>query len=284
MSTNAAVPTAGAGDFSSAVDDAVSPSAAAGVDDEGHFKTTATAALPLHWHPSAQTVSLQGEVDATYAFVPMLVCCLGTGLTDATLFNVYGSFVSMQTGNTVFIALGTLGGGTYTWARSLCSLLFFVFGSFFFARFHLLLGGARLKRTLVSSFLLQTLCVVVASAIIQSGAVDGHYPTSIASDTVNWGELVAIALLSFQAAGQIVNSRGLGLGEVPTVVITSLLCDLVSDPKVFARIAENPKRNRRALGFLLTLAGAICGGWLSKGTSSVQASLWLVAGIKLAIS
>lgn len=97
---------------------------------------------------------------------------------------------------------------------------------------------------------------------------------------MDFTELAPIALLSFQAAGQIVNSRGLGMGEVPTVVITSLLCDLVSDENVLAPLKRNVKRNRRAIAFVLTLAGAICGGWLSKATGAVQPSLWFVACIK----
>lgn len=97
---------------------------------------------------------------------------------------------------------------------------------------------------------------------------------------MDFTELAPIALLSFQAAGQIVNSRGLGMGEVPTVVITSLLCDLVSDENVLEPLKRNVKRNRRAIAFVLTLAGAICGGWLSKATGAVQPSLWFVACIK----
>ena len=97
---------------------------------------------------------------------------------------------------------------------------------------------------------------------------------------MDFTELAPIALLSFQAAGQIVNSRGLGMGEVPTVVITSLLCDLVSDERILAPLKKNVKRNRRAVAFMLTLAGAICGGWLSKATGTVQPSLWFVAAIK----
>lgn len=102
---------------------------------------------------------------------------------------------------------------------------------------------------------------------------------------MDWLQLVPTALLSFQAAGQIVNSRGLGVGEVPTVVITSLLCDLVSDPLLFASgLGANGKRNKRAAAFVLTLVGGICGGWLAKGTGQVQPALWVVAAIKFVIS
>ena len=93
-----------------------------------------------------------------------------------------------------------------------------------------------------------------------------------------------MALLSFQAAGQIVNSRGLGVGEVPTVVITSLVCDLVSDEMLLAGLTKNGKRNRRFIGFVLTLLGGIVGGWISKSTGQVSPSLWFVAAIKACIT
>lgn len=124
----------------------------------------------------------------------------------------------------------------------------------------------------------------MAAAIIQGGVIDGSYPSHRDPNDVNFTELAAVALLSFQAAGQIVNSRGLGVSEVPTVVITSLLCDLVSDEQLLARLNNNAKRNRRAIAFVLTLVGAICGGWISKATGAVQPSLWFVAALKAAIT
>lgn len=146
------------------------------------------------------------------------------------------------------------------------------------------MGGGRLRRTLFSSFVVQTVCVVIAAAIIQTGIVDGTYPSRRDPADVDFVELVPIGLLSFQAAGQIVNSRGLGVSEVPTVVITSLLCDLVSDERILEPLKKNVKRNRRAVAFVLTLLGAICGGWISKATTAVQPSLWFVAAIKALIT
>ncbi|KAH9886823.1 hypothetical protein F4778DRAFT_757828 [Xylariomycetidae sp. FL2044] len=226
------------------------------------------------------------EVKSSSGSLPLLACCFATGLTDGTLYNAYGTFVSMQTGNTVFVALGTSGQNnkSFGWAYSLCSIGCFIIGCFAFSRLHEVIGGPKLRRTLFSSFLLQTLCVTLAAAIIQGGIINGQYPSPRGPTEVEFRELVPVALLSFQAAGQIVNSRGLGIGEVPTVVITSLLCDLVSDKKLLDPIKENVKRNRRAVAFVLTLLGAICGGWISKATGAVQPSLWLVAGIKAVIT
>ncbi|KAI5860524.1 hypothetical protein GGS23DRAFT_227458 [Durotheca rogersii] len=225
---------------------------------------------------------LSDEVDTNWGAIPLLACCFVTGLTDGTLYNAYGTFVSMQTGNTVFVALGTSGQNNRPlgWARSLCSIGCFTIGCFAFSRLHKLIGGGRLRRTLFFSFLLQTALVVVVAAIIQTGVVDGRYPPHRDPASVDLLEFVPVALLSFQAAGQIVNSRGLGVGEVPTVVITSLLCDLVSDEQILQPLRKNVKRNRRAVGFVLTLVGGICGGWMLKSTGAVQPGLWLVAAIK----
>ncbi|KAI0196084.1 DUF1275 domain protein [Xylaria flabelliformis] len=226
------------------------------------------------------------DLDPRLVYIPLLVCCFATGLTDGTLYNAYGTFVSMQTGNTVFVALGTSGQNNrpYGWARSLTSIGSFGVGCVCFSRFHALVGRGRQRRTVFISFLMQTIFVSLAAGIIQGGLIDGRYPSRRDPSDVDFAELAPIALLSFQAAGQIVNSRGLGVAEVPTVVITTLLCDLVSDPNIFAPFAKNPKRNKRAIAFTLTLVGAIAGGFISKATGQVQNSLWLVAALKLSIT
>lgn len=124
--------------------------------------------------------------------------------------------------------------------------------------------------------------IFIAASLIESDDIDGHIP--VTSFEVRWNQLAPIALLSFQAAGQIVGSRALGYGELPTVVITSLLCDLFSDRELLAPISANVKRNRRVLGFILTLIGAIAGGWVSKASKGVQSSLWVAGSIKFAIT
>ncbi|KAI1799950.1 hypothetical protein F4811DRAFT_557329 [Daldinia bambusicola] len=229
---------------------------------------------------------LTEEISASLGSIPLIACCFATGLTDGTLYNAYGTFVSMQTGNTVFVALGTSGQNNkpFGWARSLFSIGCFVIGCLAFSRFHKLIGGGRRRTTLFFSFLLQTVIVIVAATIIQTGVVDGTYPSRRDPADVDFLELAPIGLLSFQAAGQIVNSRGLGVSEVPTVVITTLLCDLISDENILQPLRKNVKRNRRAIAFILTLVGAICGGWISKATGAVQPSLWFVAAIKAAIT
>lgn len=198
----------------------------------------------------------------------------------------YGTFVSMQTGNTIFLALGASDQNIkpYDWARSLCSIGCFAAGALFFSRLHRRLSPRRPRRgPLALGFLLQAACVCAAAALVQAGAVDQRQSGAGATD---WREVAPIALLSFQAAGQIVASRVLGVNEVPTVVVTSLLCDLMSDPRLAAMplFRGGRKRNNRVAGFVLTLVGSILGGWMLKGTGQVQPVLWLVFGIKASIS
>ena len=95
-------------------------------------------------------------------------------------------------------------------------------------------------------------------------------------------ELVPIGLLAFQSGGQIVTSRLLGLNEVPTTVLTSLYCDLVSDPHLLAR--ENVKRNRRIASVATLLLGGIIGGWASRGKVGMSTALWLAGAVKVVIA
>ena len=112
--------------------------------------------------------------------------------------------------------------------------------------------------------------------------IDGNLNT-IPSD-IDWKSEVPIALLSFQSAGQIISSRTLNLSEIPSVVLTSMLCDLASDPQLTSSWKSNIKRNRRTLAFLAILIGAIAGGFISEGASKMQSVLWIAGGLKVMIT
>ncbi|KAL8926543.1 MAG: hypothetical protein Q9208_002870 [Pyrenodesmia sp. 3 TL-2023] len=68
----------------------------------------------------------------------LLLCWFSTGILDSTMFNAYRTFVSMQTGNTMFLGLGAsdydITTRPYGWAKSLTSLICFVLGAIFFSR------------------------------------------------------------------------------------------------------------------------------------------------------
>lgn len=228
---------------------------------------------------------LRQEVNTDHADLIMLTCCFISGLVDSTIYNAYGTFVSMQTGNTIFVGLGPSTSRTtskpYGWAKSLTSIVCFCLGCFFFSRLARYSGPLR-RATLVASFALQSVIIIVVAAIIQAGVVNG------ALDTINtdimWKDEVPISLLSFQAAGQIIGSRALGVSEIPSVVLTSMLCDIASDPNIAAPLKSNVKRNRRALAFTCILVGAIVGGYIGQATGRMQFDLWIAGGIKVLIT
>ncbi len=123
--------------------------------------------------------------------------------------------------------------------------------------------------------------IFLTAAMIQAGIIQGK--VGLIPNDVDWKQEVAIGLLSFQSAGQIVGSRVLSLSEIPTVVVTSMLCDLASDPNIIQPLTANVKRNRRALAFLSILLGAVAGGWLSRSTGEIQMALWVAGGIKMIV-
>lgn len=125
----------------------------------------------------------------------------------------------------------------------------------------------------------------MAAGLVQGGVAPE--PDGVVTETgasVSFIELVPLALLAFQSGGQIVTSRLLGFNEVPTTVLTSVYCDLASDPKFLAPLKRNVKRNRRLGAVLTFLIGGIAGGWLSRSNAGMSSALWLGGAIKIAIA
>lgn len=141
--------------------------------------------------------------------------------------------------------------------------------------------GPLRRGTLFISFLIQTILIVIAVAIIQTDLI----PHSSSDMSLTGGplflELIPIGLLAFQSAGAMTCSRSLGYNEIPTVVLTSVYFDIASDPKITDKPTGNVKRNRRVGGVVFLLVGAIVGGWLSRSSGGMQSALWMAAGIKL---
>ncbi|MCJ1468040.1 hypothetical protein MMC07_006666 [Pseudocyphellaria aurata] len=253
------------------------------------------------------------DVTVTNTDSLLLLCCLVSGLIDSTIYNGRNLSVMVMHASSdartidqptapsyrcklvsrsiplvprmLWVsARGSLGHRTnkpYGWAKSLVSIVCFILGAFVFSRFCRYLNPMR-RGTLVSSFLIQSTFILVTAAIIEAGVVDGSSP-KVAQD-IDWRQVIPIALLSFQSAGQMVGSRILNMSEIPTVVVTSVLCDFASDPRLTDPLRANAKRNRRLLGFFGILVGAVAGGWISNSAGQIQSVLWLAGGIKLLVT
>ncbi|KAK1573363.1 uncharacterized protein LY79DRAFT_525904 [Colletotrichum navitas] len=236
---------------------------------------------------------LRDDVNIRYTDIPVLACCLVSGLCDSVAVNAAGVFVSMQTGNTIFMALGASrlpAGEPLLWLKSLSSIAAFWLGCFFFSKSRHI--HPKRRSTLVLSFLLQASLIFLAAAFSQTRLIAGFGATSVqGSDSIQEFKtsedplvMVPLALLAFQFGGQIVTSRILGYNEVPTNVLTSVYCDLLSDPKLFAPLKENPKRNRRVLAVILLILGGIIGGWLQRSQAGMPGALWISGSVKFIIA
>jgi uncharacterized membrane protein YoaK (UPF0700 family) len=229
-------------------------------------------------------------ISPTFASLPLLLCCFISGLADSAAYNAWSAFVSMQTGNTIFLALGASSQPNtrpYGWLKSLTSILAFAIGCAFFARLMRAFGHkGRTKAAFSISFIIQTLLFFVAAALATAKVVPVPQglitPADLGGGNVYFIELVPLGLLAFQAGGQIVASRVLGHGEIPTTVLTSVYCDFASDAAVLKKL--NGNRDRRAAGITCLLLGGIVGGWLSRSEAGLGAVLWLGGGLKLGIS
>ena len=208
-----------------------------------------------------------------------------TGLLDSTVFNAYGTFVSGQTGNTILFGLGASTSHTttrpYRWAKSLIAIIAFVSGCAIFAHTTRKLGSRR-RGTFILSFAVQGAVVLLAAGFIQSELVEGRLYRL--NEEIDWRQLLPIALLSFQSAGQIVASRALGHDTIPTVVLTSMLHDIATDPRLLTNWYGNEKRNRMIGAFVAVVLGAVGGGFLSVSTGRMQTTLWVVGGLKMGIA
>ncbi|CAI7594386.1 unnamed protein product [Penicillium glandicola] len=223
----------------------------------------------------------RADIDTTHTDIVLIICGFVGGLVDGLSFNAWGSFSSMQTGNTVFLALGPSGQPaypSYLWAKSLIALTVFLTSNIIFIHMHRFLTPRR-RSTMIISFGIQTVALLATAILIQLEVITPKPEDPRAP--IEWMQILPISLLSFQAGGQICASRVLALDEIPTVVVTTLLCDLLVDPKLTAKF--NPKRNRRLAAFLALFLGAMTAGGLSK-TTSMASSIWLAMSLKLAIT
>lgn len=255
---------------------------------------------------------LDAQIDTKWGDLILLGCFFCSGLIDSMAFNMYSCFVSMQTGmlqlcltilkidlsplgNTIFVGLGVNGqpdsAPRYSWAKSLAAIVCFSLGALFFSTFHRFFGPQK-RWVLISSFAIQACLIAVVAIITTIPVVPNRPPLVITqndSEFLNFSipstfpgsDFAAITILAFQSAGQIVASRALKYNAMPTVVLTSLYCDLMSDSQLFtAPLGQNADRNRRFLGAVLVVCGAISGAFLTKSDAGFKGGLWIGVFIK----
>jgi uncharacterized membrane protein YoaK (UPF0700 family) len=216
---------------------------------------------------------MTADVNPVWSDLLLLICYTITGLLDSSAVFIWGSFVSMQTGNTVYLGLGLVSPTSGTrWIKSGTSIGFFCLGSFTFARFHRYFSPRR-RWVLFTSFGAQMLLIIAAAIIVTLDKNKG-------SD-IQWDVLVPLALVAFQSSGQAVTSRALQFNALTSVVLTSIYCDLFSDAGLF--VAQNVERNRRVAAPLCLLAGTIMGGAWAHSEVGLAGALWTAVVLKLVV-
>ncbi|KAK5045572.1 hypothetical protein LTR84_009190 [Exophiala bonariae] len=218
---------------------------------------------------------LKQDIDRSWADLILLLSYVITGLLDSSAVFIWGSFVSMQTGNTVYLGLGLVAPTEGTrWIRSGTSIAFFCFGSLVFSRFHRYFSPKR-RWVLLASFSAQLVLVIAAAVIVLVDTEEGG--------DLRWEVLVPLALVAFQSSGQAVTSRALQYNSLTSVVLTSIYCDLFSDPLILAGLTQNDERNRRAAAPVLLLLGAVIGGLWAHSSVGLAGALWTAATLKIVI-
>ncbi|CAG8980671.1 hypothetical protein HYALB_00013592 [Hymenoscyphus albidus] len=166
---------------------------------------SATKISSSSWRHNALS-HLTTDITLEKADLPIIATCLVSGLCDSSAYNAWECFVSMQTANTIFLALGASGHPItrpYGWLKSLISISSFLLGCFVFANTRSIKPKAR--GTLAISFVLQSICIIIAAALVKAGIVPSPKGLQIESgDDINFLELIPLAFLAFQSGGQIV--------------------------------------------------------------------------------
>lgn len=216
---------------------------------------------------------LKQTLDPRHGDLLLLFCYIITGLLDSSAVFIWGSFVSMQTGNTVYFGLGLVGTDDDRWIKSGVSIAGFCLGSLVFAAFHRTFA-ARRRWVLLASFTIQLLCIAIAALIVTIFHSSRNQPLS-------WMILVPIVLVAFQSSGQAVTSRVLKYNGLTSVVLTSVYCDLFSHPDFLSpKLIKNAEQMQRVGAVVCLLLGVVLGGFWAHSSVGMMGALWTAAFLK----
>lgn len=216
---------------------------------------------------------LYDELETRHGDLLLLACYIITGLLDSSAVFIWGSFVSMQTGNTVYFGLGLVGTSDDRWIKSGVSICGFCFGSLCFAAFHRRFAP-RERWVLCASFFAQLICIVVAATIVTICRPSRDAPLS-------WVNLVPLALVAFQSSGQAVTSRVLRCNGLTSVVLTSVYCDLFSHPDLLStKVFGHAEEARRVGAVICLLVGVVLGGLWAHSSVGLMGALWMAGVLK----
>ena len=178
----------------------------------------------------------------------LVALTFAVGINDAVTFTDFHTFVSNQTGSTVFLAVGALEvtKDVINLNHVGLSLGGFLSGCLIAGRLanHF---GRRRRAWLLTTNLIQTLMMYIAAALRKWYVGDDKNPKAFA----------VIFFLAFGAGMQISMARAINIAELPTGMITTGYTDFFNDPDILG--LHNRKRNRRFGSVSSLLVGAFVG-------------------------
>ena len=194
-----------------------------------------------------QYINEEIAVDALLE-VQLIALTFAVGINDAATFTDFHTFVSNQTGSTVFLAIGALGvtRGVINIRHVALSLGGYVSGCILSGRLmnHF---GSKKRGWLLTTNTIQTATMYVAAALRRW----------YLRNTVDSRAYAVIFLLSFGAGLQVSVARAVNIAELPTGMITTGYTDFFNDPDCLR--LHNRKRDRRFCSVFSLLIGAFVG-------------------------
>lgn len=162
---------------------------------------------------------------------------------------------------------------------------------------------ATMKRwTLTTSFLMQAgLLLIVAllaqTKVISIGSKDcGTFSSGTPSSPGdNYIDLLGIAILAVETAGQVCLSRVMLVNELPTIVLSTIYHDLIADmlglrkcwiesESIWNFLVTQKRQARRLACIVALFSGALIGGFVFNSPVGLAAALWLAFAIKTTIA
>jgi uncharacterized membrane protein YoaK (UPF0700 family) len=197
----------------------------------------------------------------------LAVLTVTTGLVDASSYLGLGHvFTANQTGNTVLLALGIVGGGNLPVVAPLISLGAFLVGA----------GGGGLvtKRTGNRGIKLFARALAIEVSLIGIAALLAAV-VNVRADTASGDTVIAVLALAMGVRNATI--RRIGGSDLTTTVLTATLAGLAADSPLGGGTGK--RSVRRILAVLALFGGALIGAALLK--TSLALPLFAAAGLVL---
>jgi uncharacterized membrane protein YoaK (UPF0700 family) len=190
-----------------------------------------------------------------------------TGLVDAVTYLSFGHvFAANMTGNVIVLGFALAGAGDISVTASLASFTSFMLGGIISARLARALERTR-HRWILSMLVIETVLLSVAAALSVSPLRSG-------------GSHLIVGLLAVAMGMRTVSVRRLGISDISTTVLTTMLAALATDTQLPGTTLF--AAGLRAAAVMTMLLGAVSGALLSAGGPGQ--SLWVAVALVLSLT